>query len=117
VLLVPLIIALAIGLSLVYTVAFLQGIVSSGGTFERTPKAGDEHAPERGPRYRSTRSALVLVELALAAGHLYFAREAWVVGNVPYGVFFAAVAASFGWVGLATLASSGVGHARSTAAK
>jgi cellulose synthase/poly-beta-1,6-N-acetylglucosamine synthase-like glycosyltransferase len=115
VLLVPLIISLAIGLSLVYTVAFLKGIVSSGGAFERTPKAGDDRAPARGPRYRSSRGALAVVELALAASHVYFARESFVAGNVPYAIFFAAVAVSFGWVGLATLTSSGVGQARSAA--
>ena len=45
VLLVPLVIVLAIGLSLVYTVAFLRGLVQRGGAFVRTPKAGDPVTP------------------------------------------------------------------------
>ena len=109
--LVPLVIALAIGLSLVYTAAFLRGLVSRGGEFERTPKAGSEGAVESGPRYRAPRDPLLVLEIGLAVGHAYFAHKALLVGNWPYAGFFAAVALSFGWVGLGTLLSPGVGTA------
>jgi cellulose synthase/poly-beta-1,6-N-acetylglucosamine synthase-like glycosyltransferase len=107
--LVPLVIALAIGLSLVYTAAFLRGLVSRGGKFERTPKAGSVGAVESGPRYRAPRDPLLLFEIGLAVAHAYFAHRALLIGNWPYAAFFGAVAVSFGWVGLGTLLSPGVG--------
>jgi cellulose synthase/poly-beta-1,6-N-acetylglucosamine synthase-like glycosyltransferase len=114
ILLVPSVILLAIGLSLVYTVAFFKGIVSSGGTFERTPKAGSEGGIRSGPRYRASRDPLALAELGIAVAHLYFAYAALRQGNWAYAAFFAAVSLSFGWVGLGTLTSAGVGQSRAS---
>ena len=110
VLLTPLVIALAIGLSLVYTLAFVSGIFSRGGSFVRTPKAGDEAVRSEGPRYLAPRDAVAVLEVLLAGAHVYFAWRAASVGIWAYAGFFAAVAASFGWVGLGTLSSVGVGR-------
>jgi cellulose synthase/poly-beta-1,6-N-acetylglucosamine synthase-like glycosyltransferase len=109
--LVPLILPLAMGMSLLYTVAFVEGIVSRGGSFVRTPKAGNERTVEPGPRYRAPRDPLVLLELVLALAHAVFAGLAFRQGIHTYAFFFALVSASFGWVALATLASRGVGRA------
>ena len=114
--LVPLIMPLAIGLSLVYTVAFFKGIFRGGGAFVRTPKSGDASGPS-GPRYLAPRDGLALVELAIGAAHAYFSVAAWQRGIWAYAVFFAAVAASFGWVALGTLLSAGVGRAQPVANK
>lgn len=109
-LLVPLILPLAMGMSLLYTVAFFSGIFARGGSFVRTPKAGSEGGTQKGPRYLAPRDPLVLLELAIGAAHGYCAWLAYQRGIFAYAFFFALVSASFGWVGLATLASRGVGE-------
>lgn len=109
-LLVPLIMPLAMGMSLLYTVAFFRGIVAPGGVFVRTPKAGSEGRTRTGPRYLAPRDPLVLLELALAVAHAYCAWVAFDKGIHAYTFFFGLVSASFGWVSLATLASRGVGE-------
>ncbi|MBX3130109.1 MAG: glycosyltransferase [Polyangiaceae bacterium] len=102
VVLVPLIVLVAIGLSLVYTVAFVRGLLQRGGPFVRTPKAGDER-PGAGPRYRAPMDGLAVAELLIAAAHAAFAWLAAQAGYVAYAAFFAVVCASFSWVGLSSL--------------
>ncbi|HJL18077.1 MAG TPA: glycosyltransferase [Sandaracinaceae bacterium LLY-WYZ-13_1] len=109
-LLVPLVIPLAIGLCLEYSVAFAGGLVRRGGPFVRTPKAGSEPA-RSGPRYRTRKPLLALLETALGAAHAYFAVEAFRGGLHAEAAFFAMLSGSFLWVGLGTLSSRGVGRA------
>ncbi|MBK7581970.1 MAG: glycosyltransferase [Myxococcales bacterium] len=116
-LLVPLILPLAMGMSLLYTVAFFSGIFAQSGEFVRTPKAGNEGTLRKGPRYRAPRDPLVLCELALGAAHTYFAWLALSKGIYAYFLFFGLVAGSFGWVGLATALSRGVGGGSSKSAQ
>jgi cellulose synthase/poly-beta-1,6-N-acetylglucosamine synthase-like glycosyltransferase len=103
VVLVPLVILLAIGLSFVYTAAMLRGLTGRGGAFVRTPKSGDTGAPRRGPVYHAPVDALSLVEVLTACAHAYFATLAFQSGYFAYGTFFALVAVAFGWVGAASL--------------
>jgi cellulose synthase/poly-beta-1,6-N-acetylglucosamine synthase-like glycosyltransferase len=102
-LLVPLVIPLAIGLSLLYTVAFVGGLFEGGGEFVRTPKEGGAREAEVGPVYRSPFDPLALVETALGAAHAYFAVVAFGRGYWPYAGFFTLVSGSFLWVGIASL--------------
>lgn len=111
-LLVPLVIPLVIGLSLVYTVAFFQGVVSRSAPFERTPKAGSATRGAAGPRYRAPKDPVAWLELGFALAHAGFAVSAARVGIWAYSGFFAIVALSFGWVSIATLTSRGVGALR-----
>lgn len=106
--LIPLVIPLAIGLSLAYTLAWFEGLVRLGGPFVRTPKAGSRASTE-GPRYRSRKPLLALAEVALGGGHLYFTAEAVRAGLYTEAAFFGMLGASFLWVGLGTLGSRGVG--------
>lgn len=101
---VPLVVPLAIGLSLLYTVAFAHGLLSVGGRFVRTPKSGGAATPS-GPRYRSPFAALAFVELFIAGAHAYFAYSTLARSDLAYGLFFAVVSLSFGWVSLASLFS------------
>jgi cellulose synthase/poly-beta-1,6-N-acetylglucosamine synthase-like glycosyltransferase len=95
-------VGLIMGTSLIYTVAFLHGLVTSGGAFVRTPKLGD--APgSSGPRYRASRDPLVLLEIAFGLAHGYAAYSAFLRGVDAYAAFFCAVALSFLWVGLGSL--------------
>ncbi len=107
VLLIPLVIPLAIGLSLAYTASFAEGLVSRSAVFVRTPKAGSEAAA--GPRYRIHRPILTtLLEVALGGAHAFFTYRAAAAGLHAEAAFFAMLGASFLWVGLGTLASRGV---------
>jgi cellulose synthase/poly-beta-1,6-N-acetylglucosamine synthase-like glycosyltransferase len=106
--LAPLIIPLAIGLSVVYTVAFFQGIFGVQRPFVRTPKAGDRRTAA--PRYRPPADALCFAELGLAIAHAYFAWQAYRHGIPMYALFFAGLFVSFGWVGLGTLVSGVFAH-------
>lgn len=105
VVLVPCIILLAIGLSIVYTAAVFRGLVGSGGEFVRTPKSGDATKRRVGPVYRAPVDIAVLVEIAMAAAHGYFTYLALRAAYYPYAAFFATAAVAFGWVGLGSLAS------------
>jgi cellulose synthase/poly-beta-1,6-N-acetylglucosamine synthase-like glycosyltransferase len=110
ILLVPLVIVLAIGLSLAYSIAFVKGIFRLGGRFERTPKDGGAADGGSGPHYRALRDPLAVLEVLLAGAHAYFCVGALQAGYYAYAGFFAIVALSFGWVGLGTLLSRGVGR-------
>lgn len=107
--LIPLIIPLAIGLSLAYTLAFAAGLVRRGGPFIRTPKAGSERI-EKGPRYRTRKPLLALLEIAIGIAHTYFTVLALGAELYAASAFFAMLSLSFLWVGLGTLASPGVGR-------
>ncbi|MFK7988892.1 MAG: glycosyltransferase [Sandaracinaceae bacterium] len=106
--LIPLVIPLAIGMSLTYSIAFATGLLRRGGRFVRTPKAGNEDA--EGPRYRTRGSWWVVLEFLIAGGHAYFTVVAASRGLWVEAAFFLLFAASFGWVALATWASRGVGE-------
>lgn len=103
VVLVPLVILLAIGLSFVYTAAMLRGLAGRGGAFVRTPKSGDAEKPRAGPVYHAPVDALSVLEVLTACAHAYFAMLALQAGYAAYGLFFAAVSVAFGWVGVASL--------------
>ncbi len=100
--LVPLSILLAIGLSLVYTVAFVQGLIQRGGPFVRTPKSGGSTKPS-GPTYRAPLDFVAALECIIGVFHGYFAFAAHQQGYLPYAAFFGAVAVAFTWVGGASL--------------
>lgn len=104
--LVPLVIPLAIGLSLAYTVAFARGLWPAESPFVRTPKAGAGESS--GPRYRSPRPFAALLEVGLGVAHAYFTVQAAIAGLYAEAAFFAMMSASFLWVGLSTFASRGV---------
>ena len=106
--LIPLVIPLAVGLSLSYSLAFLSGLVRSGGTFVRTPKAGSDGV-QRGPRYQTRRPWAAGVEVLWGLTQVYFAVLAFQAELYAEGLFFAMLALSFVWVGAGTLASRGVG--------
>ena len=108
-LLIPLVIPLAIGLSLAYTLAFVEGLVRRGGTFVRTPKAGSEPI-ESGPRYRIQRPPVAFLEVLMGLAHVVFTVMAISRGLYAEAAFFAMLCGSFLWVGIGTLASSGVGR-------
>lgn len=98
-LLSPLSIALAIGLSLTYTVALFYGLRDRAGPFRRTPKV--THAPGPGePRYRAERSLLVFVEIAIGISYLFFTAMALARGIFMESWFLAFVGSSFLWVGI-----------------
>lgn len=99
----PFIMLLAIGMSVVYTTAFLRGLVQRGGAFIRTPKQGGREPERSEPHYRSDFDPWLLIEVLLGASQLYFAAQALALGMWAYGAFFAAVGVSFLWVGLGSL--------------
>ena len=101
--LVPLVILLAIGLSIVYTAAVFRGLLGRGGAFVRTPKSGGAPARRTGPVYHAPVDAIAIVEVLMSGAHGYFSVLAFQAGYVPYAFFFAAVSGAFGWVGLASL--------------
>ncbi len=105
ILFVPLVVPLAMGMSLLYTVAFAQGLFQRGGRFVRTPKVGDRGEPD-GPTYASPVDPLAFVELGFAAAHAYFTYRVLARGDWPYAAFFLAVTGSFAWVGLGSLLGS-----------
>lgn len=78
---IPLAMALGVGLSVAQSAAVLQGLFGQTGTFERTPKAGDTVAST----YRARWRPVVLLELAMAV---------WLLGAAGVALwagFFAAV--------------------------
>ena len=115
VVLVPAAIMLAVGLSLVYTAAFVRGLFQHGGAFVRTPKSGTAEREARGPRYRSPIDLLALAEIGIGGAHSLFTYWAISRGDISYGLVFAAAAGSFLWVGLGSL-FGGLLRVRRTAA-
>ncbi len=103
----PFIVLLAIGMSVVYTSAFLRGLVQRGGAFLRTPKQGNREPEGAEPRYRADFDPSLLVEVVLGGSQLYFAARAMALGMWAYGAFFAAVGVSFLWVGLGSMRRPG----------
>jgi cellulose synthase/poly-beta-1,6-N-acetylglucosamine synthase-like glycosyltransferase len=103
-LLVPAVMLLAIGMSLVYTTAFIRGIFQRGGAFVRTPKSGATTG-EPGPRYGSPRAPIALLDVLVAVAHAIAAVLTFREGVYAYVPFFAAVSVSFGWVGIASLST------------
>lgn len=112
--LIPLVIPLAIGLSLAYSMAFARGLARRGGTFVRTPKAGSarDRPAGDGPRYRTKKPLVAVLEVLFGAAHVYFTGAAIRRGLYAEAAFFAMLAFSFAWVGAGTLVSRGVGADR-----
>lgn len=104
VLLVPGVLVLAIGLAPLYSVAFVRGVLSTGGAFVRTPKGGERGGA--GPTYRAARDPFAWLEVVLAVAHGWFAIEAAEQQIWAYAAFFAVVSLSLAWVGGATLVGS-----------
>jgi cellulose synthase/poly-beta-1,6-N-acetylglucosamine synthase-like glycosyltransferase len=106
ILLSPLSLALAIGLSLTYTVALGYGLRDRAGPFDRTPKV--PRAPHEGePDYRAKRSVLIVVELAIGLAYCFFAALALERGLLMESGFFAFIAGAYLWVGFGSLHVSG----------
>ena len=78
ILLLPVLIALGIGLSLNNAKAVLEAIFNRESAFVRTPKYGIEHARQswRHAAYRPLKSILPLIELAFAIYFTYFFLQA-----------------------------------------
>jgi cellulose synthase/poly-beta-1,6-N-acetylglucosamine synthase-like glycosyltransferase len=110
---IPLIIVLAIGMSVVYSVAFFRGLTRRGGEFVRTPKQGSTPGAE-GPRYRSPWDPLSLVEILFGAAQVTFGIIAHLQGNWINGTFIGLAGLSFLWVGLG---SSAPGQVRLTGSR
>jgi cellulose synthase/poly-beta-1,6-N-acetylglucosamine synthase-like glycosyltransferase len=101
----PLVIPLLLGMSFIYSISFLRGLLLGGGEFVRTPKRGDAESDQRadGPRYRSRRDPVALLEVLLGLAYGLFCSLLLDHGIYIYGVLFGGVAGSFLWVGLGSL--------------
>lgn len=104
--LAPVVMALSLGLSLELSAALL----SRRSEWARTPKSGPSQsgaplAAARDAGYRAPRSGWTLIELALALGYAACAALAMARGDALPAAGLAAVAASFAWVGLASLSN------------
>ena len=106
ILLLPLLLALGIGLAINNARAVLEALFNHASEFTRTPKYGimGKSQPRRATRYSALKTALPLIELGFAA---YFSmilveavlRNQW--GSVPFLLLFQA---GFTYVGLASIA-------------
>lgn len=101
----PLVIPLLLGMSFIYSISFLRGLLFRGGEFVRTPKRGGTELDLRsaGPRYRSRRDPLALLEVLFGLTYGLFSFLLLRHGVYIHGTLFGGVAASFLWVGLGSL--------------
>ena len=99
VVLVPMVMALHIGLSMCCATAFIAGLVRRSAEFVRTPKLGS--GP--GPAYRTPRDPFALVELVVAAAYAGFVIMALHRHMIPFAAFFAFWGLAHLWTGAATL--------------
>lgn len=96
--LIPIVMALYVGMSLSLSIAYLAGLVFKNAEFVRTPKwGGVVHAGRS--RYRLTVNRLAVLELVV--GVLYFGLSAYALHRryYPSGLFFFFWAAAHSWVG------------------
>jgi hypothetical protein len=100
VVLAPAAVMLHIGLAPACALSFVAGLARPSAAFVRTPKHGD--AP-RAIRYRAPFDPMCIVELAGGVAYAGFAACAAARGWVAIALFFAMFAASFLWVGGASL--------------
>lgn len=98
--LVPVVIALHVGMSACNAGAFLAGLVRRPAPFVRTPKLGA--TPASGPRYALPFAACSLVELAIGAAYSALAALAVHRHLGAVAVLFAAWAAAHLWTGAAS---------------
>jgi len=127
----PLLSALAVGMTLNGTLAVVRGMISDGGTFERTPKSGGRDADEPAPRERadgglklasaprgiarpSAAVAQAVAELSLAGYAAVLLAYAIAVGAWGAAPYLVTCVAGFGWVGGASAQEllTGAGRAR-----
>ena len=98
---VPLLMASAVGMSVVNSKAVFSALLGRKSPFVRTPKyrLDDRAGSWRGKKYKGTKDATVLVELALAA---YSAAGIWYAashGQVTAIPFMLLPCLGFGWIG------------------
>jgi cellulose synthase/poly-beta-1,6-N-acetylglucosamine synthase-like glycosyltransferase len=98
--LLPVVIALQIGLSLSCAYAFIAGLFVERAEFVRTPKVP---RGERGAKYRVPFTAFALVEIVVGLAYVGFAGLAMHRHLMPFAAFFAFWAIAHLWTGGATL--------------
>lgn len=97
--LVPFTIACSLGMSFVYSLAILKGLIERTAEFERTPKLGDSPMARVDRRYRAPIEVSGFLELAVGVAYGYFILRAVHMGLYPHAAFMTFVALSYGLVG------------------
>ena len=98
---VPLLMACAVGMSVINSKAVISAVLNRKSPFIRTPKyrLGDKPSSMRGKAYRGSMDATAIVELALA---LYSAASVWYAvthGEIAAIPFLLLPCVGFGWIG------------------
>jgi len=94
---------LGVGMSVTNTRAVIEGLGTSVGAWERTPKTGCGGRSDRARLYRAIRSPDGWIEVGLAAFFMLVAGLAVRAGHTEALPFVTLLLLAFGWVGAMTL--------------